>query len=114
MEDKLIEVLEHFGHSVIRQGSLAEDEPYEDNFFTFWNNSTDDGSFYDDEVNSHVYSYDVNFYSKDPANVYATMRNAIALLKKNGFIVSGDGYDVASDEPTHTGRGANVLYLKRL
>ena len=34
-----------------------------------------------------------------------------AALKAAGWIVSGRGYDVASDEPTHTGRGFDALYL---
>ena len=112
MEDKLIELLESFGYPVMRQGSLAEDDPYPDSFFTFWNNDSEDSSHYDNEVTSSVYNYDVNFYSSHPALTYNKLRDAITLLKGNGFIISGDGYDVASDEDTHTGRGVNVLYLK--
>ena len=113
MEDKLIELLESFGYPVIRQGSLAESEPYPDNFFTFWNNDSSDGSHYDNEAASSVYDYDVNLYSNSPDNTYGKLREAIKLLKGEGFIISGDGYDVASDEDTHTGRGVNALYLKK-
>lgn len=112
MEDRLIELLESFGYPVIRQGSMSEDEPYPDNFFTFWNNDSSDGSHYDNEVASLVYDYDVNSYSSDPSLTYSNLRDAITLLKSEGFIISGDGYDVASDEDTHTGRGVNVLFLK--
>ena len=112
MEDRLIELLESFGYPVIRQGSMSEDESYPDNFFTFWNNDSSDGSHYDNEVASLVYDYDVNSYSSDPSLTYSNLRDAITLLKSEGFIISGDGYDVVSDEDTHTGRGVNVLYLK--
>lgn len=112
MEDKLIEVLESFDYPVIRQGSLAEDEAYPDDFFTFWNNDSSDASHYDNESKSSVYDYDVNFYSNSPAHTYSKLRDAITLLKSEGFIVTSDGHDVASDEDTHTGRGVNVLYLK--
>lgn len=110
MEDKLIEILESFGYPVFLQGSLAENEPYPDNFFTFWNNDSESDSFYDNDENSIVYDYDVNFYSIDAAAVYDVLRQAKKALKKAGFIVSGDGYTVGSDESTHDGRGINVLY----
>lgn len=111
MEDRLIELLSTYGYPVMRQGSLGEDEPYPDNFFTFWNNDSYDGAHYDNEAVSTAYDYDVNFYSNSPANTYDVLRQAITLLKTNGFIISGDGYDVASDEDSHTGRGVRALYL---
>ena len=39
---------------------------------------------------------------------------AIEVLKSVDFIVNGAGYDVASDEPTHTGRGITVTYRQQL
>lgn len=112
MEDKLIKLLKSFGYPVIRQGSLAQNEKYPDNFFTFWNNESHDESHYDNKATSLVFNYDVNFYSNNPSNTYEKLREAVTLLKDEGFIISGDGYDVASDEISHTGRGVNVLYLK--
>lgn len=114
MEDLLIEVLSSFGYPVRLQGSFAEDESYPNNFFTFWNNSSDSQSFYDNDESTIVYDYDVNFYSNNPEAVYTKLREAKKLLKQNGFTVSGDGHSVASDEPTHDGRGMNVLYLRQL
>ena len=40
------------------------------------------------------------------------IRNAKKELKKKGFILTGDGYSVVSDEPTHDGRGISAEYLK--
>ena len=54
----------------------------------------------------------MNFYSTDPALTYAALEQARIELKKNGFIISGKGYDIGSDEATHTGRGMNVLFLE--
>lgn len=112
MEDLLIKILETFGYPVKRQGSLGENEDYPNNFFTFWNNDSYDGNHYDNDSVSDIYDFDVNFYSIDPEAAYTKLREAKKLLKSNGFIVSGDGYDVASDEPTHTGRGINAIYVK--
>ena len=109
MEDLLIEILESFGYPVMLQGSMPPEEDYPDHFFTFWNNSSSSGSFYDNQEHSIRYDYSVNFYSIDPAVVYSKLREAKAELKKHGFIVSGDGHSVASDEPTHDGRGINAI-----
>lgn len=112
MEDLLIDTLSHFNLPVIRQGSMAQDDKYPAEFFTFWNNSSDDESHYDNAPVSTVWDFDVNFYSSEPDNVSKTLTEAIGELRQAGFIISGKGYDVASDEPTHTGRGVNVLYLQ--
>ena len=113
MEDLLIETLETFGYPVMLQGSMLPDEPYPDSFFTFWNNASVGESYYDNSEVTTVFDYDVNFYSSDPEMVYSKLNEAIAALKTAGFIVSGEGYSVMSDEPTHDGRGVNVLFLRR-
>ena len=114
MEDLLISTLETFGFPVMLQGSLLPNEPYPDDFFTFWNTGSSDGTHYDNTASSVLYSYEVNFYSNNPANVYDVLRDAITRLRNAGFVISGDGYSVASDEPTHDGRGVDVEYLRRL
>lgn len=112
MKELLITLLESFNYPVFLQGSLSENEAYPESFFTFWNNETPDGSHYDNEAINYVWNFDVNFYSIDPELVNTMLLNAKTLLKQNGFIVGGKGYDVASDEPTHTGRGINVLIVE--
>lgn len=113
MEDSLISLLQTFGFDVMLQGSMTQDADYPDHFFTFWNNYTDGVSYYDDDFLTAIYSYDVNYYSTDPEDVYTTLRAAVKLLKDSGWTVPPDGHTVASDEPTHTGRGITVLYLKQ-
>lgn len=111
MEDKLIEILSTFGYDVLRQGSLAADEKYPDHFFTFWNNDAPDHSHYDNEEHGTDWDFDVNFYSIDPEKTYSVLAEARKKLKLEKWIVSGKGYDVASDEPTHTGRGMRAFFL---
>lgn len=112
MEDRLIELLESFKYPVIRQGSLGDDEEYPDTFFTFWNNSEDGDSFYDNETVKIIHDFDVNVYSTDPDTTYSLLKNARDLLKVNGWIPVTMGYDIASDEITHLGRGMNVTFLE--
>ena len=113
LKDALISLLETFGYPVRLQGSFAEDEQYPESFFTFWNNDSSDGSHYDNDAVSYIWDFDVNFYSIDPALVNTVLLDARRLMKTNGWIVSGKGHDLASDEPTHTGRGINVKYIER-
>ena len=112
MEDELINVLETFGFPVMRQGSLAEDAEYPDTFFTFWNNSEDGDSFYDNQTIKTLHDFSVNVYSTDPDMTYSLLRQARDLLKINGWVPIRMGYDIASDEITHTGRGMEVTYIK--
>lgn len=113
MEDLLIETLQEYGFPVLRQGSLAQSEPYPDSFFTFWNNATSGDSFYDNKPLATLWDFDVNFYSNNPITTYEKLGEAIKNLKSKGFIISGKGYDVASDEITHTGRGTNALFVEK-
>lgn len=110
MKLKLIELLETTGYNVHLQGTVSD---YPDHFFTYWNNDVPEQSHYDNKPTSFVWNFDVNFYSKDPVKVNTMFDTIRPLLKQNGFIVIGKGYDVMSDEPSHTGRGLNVLYIER-
>ncbi|WP_286144702.1 hypothetical protein [Bacteroides caecimuris] len=112
MKDKLIEILQPLGFPIKLQGSMSQDEVYPDSFFTFWNNATYDDAFYDNEEHRTIWDFDLNFYSEDPALVNEILISAKRLLKQAGFIVNGKGYDVPSDEVTHTGRGINILYME--
>lgn len=113
MKDKLIAILELLGYPVRLQGSFGEKEAYPDSFFTFWNDSTEDGNHYDNKAATVTWSFDVNFYSVDPELVNEALLDAKALLEQEGFVIDGKGYDLPSDEPTHTGRGMTALYLER-
>lgn len=110
MEDLLIKTLESLGYPIKLQGSLLPEEAYPDHFFTYWNNSSDGISFYSNNEGAILWAYSLNFYSTDPLKTNSVLLEAKALLKAAGWIVSGGGYDVPSDEPTHTGRGIGLLY----
>ena len=110
----LISTLESFEYPIYLQGSLSADDEYPDAFFTFWNNSTTDESFYNNNETQVIWDFDLNFYSNDPVLVNSVLRQAKATLKAVGFIPDGSGYDVISDEATHTGRGMNFLFIQKV
>lgn len=113
MKEALIELLQTFECPVMLQGSLLPAEPYPDTFFTFWNDSTEDQAFYDNDEHKCIWSFSVNLYSTSPETVNTILLSVKSLLKQNGWIVLGKGYDVPSDEQSHTGRGIDVIYIER-
>lgn len=113
MIDLLISTLENLGYPVFRQGSLGEDEEYPESFFTFKNIDTEGNEFYDNEENSYIWEFIIAFYSIDPSLIDTQLLKAKKLLKEHDFVVGGKGYDVASDEKTHTGRGIIVKKIEK-
>lgn len=110
MDDLLINTLESLGYPVFLQGSLNDDQVYPASFFTFWNTDAPAVSFYNNSESAIEWAYDVNFYSNDPELVNTKLLEAKKLLKQAGFICTGGGHSVMSDEITHTGRGIDVYY----
>ena len=110
--ETLISILSGICDTVIEQGSLADDAPYQERFFTFWNASSDDHKHYDNQTYGYTWTVDVNFYSTDPADVYATLDAARLALKSHGWKISGKGHAVYSDDPNYTGRGMTAVYLE--
>lgn len=110
----LIDTIESFNYPVYQQGSMSDSDDYPASFFTFFNNNTNDDAFFDNTATRIIWDFDLNIYSIDPDVVNNTLTQAKPLLKAAGFIVNGVGYDVLSDEETHTGRGINVLYIEKV
>lgn len=111
MEDLLIELVSSLGFPVFRQGSLSDDDDYPDTFFTFWNNSENCHSSYDNSTSLKIYEYDLNIYSNDADVAYSKIKEVSDLLHQNNFIVSSLGFDLPSDEPDYIGRGLNISFL---
>lgn len=111
MVDELIEQLESLGYTAYRQGSLAG-QTYPESFFTFWENDSPDHAHYDNTAYGTAYDFSVYFYSVDAALVYTVIEEVRDALKIAGWIVPSKGFDVSSDDDTHTGRGLQVYYLK--
>lgn len=112
MEDLLIGLLSGFGYPVYRQGSMSDDSVYPETFLTFWNFDSPDHAHYDNAEYGAEWNYNVYVYSADPELTYSVMAETRRVLREAGWICVGKGFDVASDEHTHTGRGLNVIYLE--
>lgn len=112
MEDNLITLLESLNYTVYRQGSLTEEQGYPESFFTFWNVDSPDHAHYDNDNYGTEWNFEIAFYSTDPELTYSVISAARILLKQNNWVVPSKGYDVRSDEASHTGRGLTVFYLE--
>lgn len=112
MEDNLVQILESFGYRVYRQGSMSNDEKYPDTFFTFWNNNSPNHAHYDNDEFGTAWDFSIYVYSTDPVKTYALLLDARRALREAGWVTPSKGFDVASDEATHTGRGLEVFYLE--
>lgn len=103
MKENLISILEELGYPVFLQGTLQSEEDYPESFFTFWNFSTPEAAFYDNDAGRAVWGFWVYFYSTSPQLVESVPEQARKLLKKNGYILDGKAQDISVDKPTHTG-----------
>lgn len=114
MKDKLISILESLNYPYFQQGTMNQEEGYPDSYFTFKNMNTTGDGFYNNEEHKTIWLFIVAFYSNNPDLIEKELLNAKKKLKESGFIVSGKGYDVESDEPTQTGRGIAVKIVENL
>lgn len=113
MKEKLWKTLETLGHEVHQQGSFTDTSEYPDNFFTLWNDETEEKKHYDNKANYCIWHFTVNFYSTNPLSAEMELLKAITLLKMHGWIVEGKGEDVYSGTHTHTGRSVRVKYIEK-
>lgn len=103
MKADLIAILEGLGYPVFLQGTLQSEEDYPESFFTFWNFSTPEAAYYDNDAGRAVWGFWVYFYSTSPQLVESVPEQARRLLKQNDYILDGKAHDIAVDKPTHTG-----------
>ena len=103
MKTDLIAILEELGYPVFLQGTLQSEEDYPESFFTFWNFSTPEAAYYDNDAGRAVWGFWLYFYSTSPALVESVPEQARRLLKQHDYILDGKAHDIAVDKPTHTG-----------
>lgn len=109
---KLIELLTPHCAEIIEQGSMAPNAAYPARFFTYWNPESRGQKYYDNAAHGYVWTFDVNFYSKDRMDVFSTLEAARKTLLEAGWIIDGKGHSVASDTNTHTGRGFTAVFIE--
>lgn len=115
MREQFIALLQTFGLPIFLQGSLNKNSAYPSSFFTYWNDTTEDNAHYDNDAIAFNWQFTIYYYTQNENaaqmdGVFLQIRN---LFKQNGWIMTGVGYDVPSDESTHVGRAIDVYYIQR-
>ena len=87
---KIFEDLQELNLPVYLEGEAPEELP--DDYYTFSEDYSSDNLNADNETKEILYEFTLKFYSKDSERIYDGILNAIALLKKKGYIVGGVGY----------------------
>ena len=105
-----ISLLETFGYPCFLQGTLEEDAPYPDTFITFQTTGSEDNSFYDNKLFAEDWNYTAILYTNNPLLIESEPPKIIQKLKQNGYLPQGKGFDIPSDEPTHTGWVLNFIH----
>lgn len=104
MTDSICVILESFGYPLFLHGTLNDADAFPDSFFTYFNSSTPEHMFYDNDAHSAVWVYQVYFYSTDRQTAETVIEQARAALKQAGFVPNGKSIDANSGQKTHTGR----------
>ena len=108
----LCSTIESLKYPYYLQGTFSG-ENYPDSFITYIINSSDDRAHYDDKTSSWTWNATVIFYTKDPA-LLATVPELIrTTLQSVGFIPTGKGYNIFSDDPNFTGWTNEFLFLDK-
>ena len=108
----LYETFNDMGYEYFRQGSLKDDQPYPNSFFTYWNVESELLAQYDNVARAKAYSIQVYFYTDDSSIIYTTFDELLEKLEQRGFILEDDGWDIPSDVETHIGRTTMISYRK--
>lgn len=87
---KIFEDLQELNLPVYLEGEAPEELP--DEYYTFSEDYSSDNLNADNETKEILYEFTLKFYSKDSNRIYDGILDAIALLKKKGYIVGGVGY----------------------
>ncbi len=93
---------------------MNPDEESPADFETYWTPSTDDAAHFDNGVAAADWTFYAIYYSNDPAKVNTKPFEIAADLKANDFVQRGRGYDIVSDESTHTGWAMEFMCVERL
>lgn len=110
--DLLVSTLESLNYPVFLQGTFCG-ENYPSTFITYFVDSYEDLTHYDDDAKSWTFAATVIVYSNDPANLFSVPATVRTTLKNAGFIPAGKGYNIFSDDPNFTGWTNQYLFLDK-
>lgn len=97
---------------VYEQGSAPEILP--DEYFTFSEDYTSDLVSADNAPKSIVYEFTIKYYTNNAETLYSRLIEALALLKRKGYITTGVGYRNETYRDTWFSRQADVKKIEHV
>lgn len=117
MWERLEEVLNDYEAETqtpyFRQGSLVNTDDLPKTFITFWNVSTPESSFYDDNAHSATWLWSIYFYTTDPSLIYSAPADFLKRARVEGFILQGKPCDIPSGIEGYVGRYMQLKYFEK-
>lgn len=96
--------------NVWRQGSAPATLPNE--FYTVQNYNTNNNLEADNKVKEVRWDWTIIFYTKNIANIYVGIENAINLLSQKGYEIDGEGYDFGGKYDGYEARAFDVTKIE--
>ena len=109
---KIYEDLAELNIPIFEQGNAPATLPNE--YFTFSEDYTSDNLSADNETKEVLYEWTLRFYTKDRETIYSRLEEALALLKRKGYITTGVGYRCESYRDTWSARQADIKYIEHI
>ena len=100
------------GFSVYQQGTAPEELPVE--FVTVWQDSSGDILHADNAPTECRHEWTVIYYTKDTNKIFSGLQTVINALKKRGYLISGQGYDVSGAWEGYDARAVDVVKIENL
>ena len=93
------------------EGDAPAELPAE--YYTVSEDSTSDNLSADNQAKEILYEFTLTFYTTKAESIYNGILDAIAVLKKKGYIISGVGYGASSYKDWYA-RGLDIKKIEYL
>lgn len=100
------------GFPVYQQGTAPKDLPA--SFATVWQDASDDLLHADNKPKQCRHEWTLIFYTKETNIIFDGLKTVINALKKRGYLISGQGYDVSGSFEGYEARAVDVIKIEEL
>lgn len=100
------------GFSVYQQGTAPRELP--ESFVTVWQDDSGGNLYADNKATEDRHEWTVIFYTKDKTQIFSGLKAVINALTKRGYLISGQGYDVAGSWEGYDARAVDAVFIEDL
>lgn len=109
----IVKDLNPLGLKVYQQGTVPKQE-IPQSYITVWNGSSIDNLNADNTTKYVEYDFTVIYYTTDLGSLYTQTEAIISLLKANGYVIDGHGFDIESGVEEYSARCVEVTKIDKL